>query len=75
MQTILYVVGKTDSNQLNSMMEDYKKRIQKYQRFEILTITDNKNRGKLTQSQKKHNEGDLTLKRIKENDYLVDLGT
>ena len=71
MQTILYVVGKTDSYQLNSMMEDYKKRIQKYQRFEILTITEIKNRGKLTQSLQKQNEGDLTLKRIKENDYLV----
>ena len=57
MQTILYIVGKTDSNQLNSMMEDYKKRIQKFQRFEILTITDIKNRGKLTQSlQKKKRE-------------------
>ena len=71
MQTILYVVGKTDSYQLNSRIEDYKKRIQKYQRFEILTITDTKNRGKLTQSLQKQNEGDLTLKRIKENDYLV----
>ena len=71
MQTILYVVGKTDSNQLNSMMEDYKKRIQKYHRFEILTITNIKNRGKLTQSLQKQKEGDLTLNRVKENDYLV----
>tara|TARA_B100001769_G_scaffold248807_1_gene220712 strand:- start:33 stop:506 length:474 start_codon:yes stop_codon:yes gene_type:complete len=71
MQTILYVVGKTDSDQLNSMMEDYKKRIQKYHRFEILTIPDIKSRGKLTKSIKKQKEGDLTLNRLKENDYLV----
>ena len=57
MQTILYVVGKTDSDQLNSMMEDYKKRIQKYHRFEILTIPDIKSRGKLTKSIKKQKEG------------------
>jgi 23S rRNA (pseudouridine1915-N3)-methyltransferase len=71
MQTILYVVGKTDSDQLNSMIEDYKKRIQKYHRFEILTIPDIKSRGKLTKSIKKQKEGDLTLSKFKENDYLV----
>ena len=71
MRTILYVIGKTNSNQINSMIEDYKKRIQKYHRFEILTISDIKNRGKLTQSIQKQKEGDLTLNRVKENDYLI----
>jgi len=71
METILYVVKKTDSNQLNSMIEDYKKRIQKYHRFDVLTIPDIKNRGKLTQSIQKQKEGELTLDRVKENDYLV----
>ena len=71
METILYVVKKTDPNQLNSMIEDYKKRIQKYQRFDVFTIPDIKNRGKLTESLQKQKEGELTLDRVKENDYLV----
>ncbi len=71
METILYVVKKTDPNQLNSMIEDYKKRIQKYHRFDILTIPDIKNRGKLTKFLQKQKEGELTLDRVKENDYLV----
>ena len=71
METILYLVKKTDPNQLNSMIEDYKKRIQKYHRFDVLTIPDIKNRGKLTKSLQKQKEGELTLDRVKENDYLV----
>ena len=71
METILYLVKKTDPNQLNSMIEDYKKRIQKYQRFDVFTIPDIKNRGKLTESLQKQKEGELTLDRVKENDYLV----
>ena len=71
METILYVVKKTDPNQLNSMIEDYKKRIQKYHRFDVLTIPNIKNRGKLTKSLQKQKEGELTLDRVKENDYLV----
>ena len=71
METILYLVKKTDPNELNSMIEDYKKRIQKYQRFDVFTIPDIKNRGKLTKSLQKQKEGELTLERVKENDYLV----
>ena len=71
MQTIIYLIGKTNPNELNLMVEDFKKRIEKYHRFEILTIPDFKNRRKLSQSLRKQKEGEVVLKRIKENDYLV----
>jgi len=71
MQTILYLIGKTNPYELNLMVEDFKKRIEKYHRFEILTIPDFKNRSKLTQSLRKQKEGELILERVKENDYLV----
>ena len=71
MQTILYLIGKTNPYELNLMVEDFKKRIEKYHRFEILTIPDFKNRRKLSQSLRKQKEGEVVLKRIKENDYLV----
>ena len=36
-----------------------------------MTIPDIKNRGKLTKSLQKQKEGELTLDRVMENDYLV----
>ena len=47
MQTILYVVGMTNDHKLNELAEDYRKRIERYHRFDILTIPDIKNKGKL----------------------------
>ena len=71
MQTILYLVGKTNDHKLNALVEDYKKRIEKYHRFDILTIPDIKNRGKLTKYLQKKREGELITDRIKQYDYLV----
>ena len=71
METILYVVGKTNDHKLNALVEDYRKRIEKYQRFDILTIPDIKNRGKLTGYLQKKREGELIIGRIKQDDYLV----
>ncbi|MDA9660402.1 23S rRNA (pseudouridine(1915)-N(3))-methyltransferase RlmH [Flavobacteriaceae bacterium] len=71
MKTILYVVGKTNDHKLNELVEDYRKRIEKYHRFDILTIPDIKNRGKLTEYLQKKREGELITDRIKQYDYLV----
>ena len=71
MQTILYVVGKTNDHKLNELAEDYRKRIERYHRFDILTIPDIKNKGKLTKYLHKKREGELITDRIKQYDYLV----
>ena len=71
MQTILYVVGKTNNHKLNELAEDYRKRIERYHRFDILTIPDIKNKGKLTKYLQKKREGELITDRIKQYDYLV----
>ena len=71
MQTILYVVGKTNDHKLNELAEDYRKRIERYHRFDILTIPEIKNRGKLTKYLQKKREGELITDRIKQYDYLV----
>lgn len=71
MQTILYLIGKTNPNELNLMVDIYKKRIEKYHRFDILTIPDIKNRSKMAQYIQKQKEGELILERVKENDFLV----
>ena len=71
MQTILYVVGKTNDHKLNELAEDYRKRIERYHRFDILTIPDIKNKGKLTKYLQKKREGELITDRIKQYDYLI----
>ena len=71
MQTILWVLGKTNDDALESMIDLYKKRIQKYHRFEIETIPDIKNRGKIGQSLQKEKEGELINAKLKQGDYLI----
>ena len=61
MQTVLWVIGKTNNNWLSQMLDDYKKRIQKYQRFEILIIPDLKNKVNLSKSIQKKKEGELVI--------------
>ena len=71
MQTVLWVIGKTNNNWLSQMLDDYKKRIQKYQRFEILIIPDLKNKVNLSRSVQKKKEGELVMDRLNESDYLI----
>ena len=71
MQTVLWVIGKTNNNWLSQMLDDYKKRIQKYQRFEILIIPDLKNKVNLSKSIQKKKEGELVIGRLNDSDYLI----
>jgi len=71
MQTVLWVIGKTNNNWLSQMLDDYKKRIQKYQRFEILIIPNLKNKVNLSKSVQKQREGELVMRRLDESDYLI----
>ena len=71
MQTVLWVIGKTNNNWLSQMLDDYKKRIQKYQRFEILIIPDLKNKVNLSKSVQKKKEGELVMDRLNESDHLI----
>ena len=71
MQTVLWVIGKTNNNWLSQMLDDYKKRIQKYQRFEILIIPNLKNKVYLSKSVQKQREGELVMRRLDESDYLI----
>ena len=67
----LLVVGKTDVSILEKIIEDYKKRIRFYIKFEIETIPDLKNTKNISQEEQKNKEGVLLLKQIAENDFLV----
>ena len=67
----LLVVGKTDVSLLEKIIEDYKKRIRFYIKFEIETIPDLKNTKNISQEEQKNKEGVLLLKQIADNDFLV----
>ena len=71
MQTILLVIGKTKDDALNKFILDYKKRINKYQKFEIKTISDIKNKGKINSSLLKQKESKKIICNLMEKDYLI----
>ena len=54
----LLAIGKTDNKALQSLLDDYTKRLSFYIRFDLEIIPDIKNVKKLSESQQKEKEGD-----------------
>ncbi len=71
MKIKLIAVGKTDNRNLQSLMDDYSKRLGFYVSFEIEIIADIKNAKNLSESLQKKAEGGEILKRIATSDTLV----
>ena len=67
----LIVVGKTDSKQVDALVETYSKRISFYNRFAITYLPDAKNTKNLTEAQQKRVEGEALLRQIGDGDHLV----
>lgn len=67
----LIVIGKTDSKEVQSLVELYLKRVNHYCRFAITTIPDVKNTKSLTIKQQRTLEGEAILKQLAEGDYVV----
>lgn len=66
----LIVVGKTDSQNVAELVEMYRKRINFYLKFNIITIPDIKG-AKLSQENQKREEGALIMKQLSDGDYVV----
>ena len=71
MKITLICVGKTDSNNLEAMLSDYAKRINKFIDFKLDCIIPPKNRSKLQPLDVKKAEGELILKKIERASYLI----
>ena len=71
MNVELIVVGKTDSKEVNSLVEEYKGRIGFYTRFGIIIIPDVKNTRSMSEQQQKKSEGEAILKLLQPSDYVV----
>ena len=61
MQIKLIAVGKTDHNALQTLIDDYTKRLSHYIKFEYAIIPDIKNAKNLSENQQKQKEGELIL--------------
>ena len=71
MKIKLLVIGKTDDKSLNTLIENYQKRLQHYIKFQLEIIPDIKNVKNLSQLQQKEKEGALILSKIQSTDQLV----
>lgn len=67
----LLAIGKTDDKALQSLIDDYTKRLSFYIKFELDIIPDVKNAKSLSQSQQKEKEGELILSKISSSDQMI----
>jgi len=67
----ILAIGKTDNTQLQTLIDDYQKRLGFYVKFEFEIIPDLKKAKHLSESQQKQKEGDLILNKINSSDVMV----
>lgn len=67
----LIAIGKTDNANIQSLTNDYIKRLSFYVKFDLEIIPDIKNARNLTEAQQKEKEGELILSKVAASDTLV----
>ena len=67
----LLAIGKTDNKSLQTLIDDYTKRLSFYVKFDLEIIPDLKNVKNLSESQQKEKEGELILSKISATDQLI----
>ena len=67
----LLTIGKTDNKALQSLIDDYSKRLSFYIKFDLEIIPDIKNVKNLSESQQKEKEGELILAKLTSTDQLI----
>lgn len=71
MKITLLAIGKTDNRQLQSLIDDYSKRLGFYVSFEMELIPHVKNAKNLSETLQKKAEGEEILKRITSSEILI----
>ncbi len=71
MKIKLITIGKTDNKNLQTLIEDYTKRLGFYVSFDFEAIPDIKNVKNLSETQQKQAEGNEILKRLIKSDTLI----
>ncbi|MBZ9778235.1 23S rRNA (pseudouridine(1915)-N(3))-methyltransferase RlmH [Psychroflexus sp. CAK8W] len=67
----LVLVGKTDNKHLEALINDYKKRLSFFVKFEVTIIPDLKKRKNMETEVQKEKEGELILSKISNSDFVV----
>ena len=67
----LIAIGKTDNKSLQTLIDDYTKRLSFYIKFDLEIIPDIKNVKNLSESQQKEKEGELILSKLSPTDQLI----
>lgn len=67
----LIVVGKTDSKEVEALVEMYSKRVNRYCRFSITTLADVRNTRNMTSAKQKQLEGETILRLVGDGDCLA----
>jgi len=67
----LLAIGKTDNKSLQTLIDDYTKRLSYYIKFDLEIIPDIKNVKSLSENQQKEKEGELILSKIGTTDQLI----
>ncbi len=71
MKTALLVVGKTNEQYFIRAIDEYIQRIKRYTGFDVEVIPELKNTKNLTEQQQKEKEGELIMKSLSANDFVV----
>jgi 23S rRNA (pseudouridine1915-N3)-methyltransferase len=67
----LIAIGKTDNKALQTLIDDYSKRLSFYIKFDLEIIPDIKNVKNLSENQQKEKEGELILGKLSATDQLI----
>jgi len=67
----LVAIGKTDNKSLQTLLDDYTKRLSFYIKFDLEIIPDIKNVKNLSEAQQKEKEGELILAKLSATDQLI----
>ena len=67
----LLAIGKTDNKQLQSLIDEYQKRLGHYIKFNFEIIPDLKKVKNLSEEQQKQKEGELILGKLNTTDVLI----
>lgn len=71
MKIKLIIHGKTSFSYLQEGISEYTQRINRYLKFEIITLADIKNTSAKTEAQIKHEEGKILLEKLEKKDYVI----
>ena len=67
----LLAIGKTDSTELQKLIDEYTKRLSFYVKFEVEIIPDIKNVKNLSERKQNEKEGELILAKLTSTDRLI----